>query len=151
MSRYLIDRITSQPNIEVLTQTEVSGLEGEGGVLETIRWRNVASKTETARRIRHHLFHKAVIELVCEPHRENCATLGKRLGRELGRALRDQSEGNTILAAFASNPSDRPRGRSKPDALVGRDVAVRFLAYQKNRWHSPAIRPYSEIEHEPAG
>ena len=53
MSRYLIDRISSQPNIEVLTQTEVNGLEGEGGILETIRWRHLASKEETTRRIRH--------------------------------------------------------------------------------------------------
>ena len=53
MSRYLIDRITSQPNIEVLTQTEVSALEGEGGNLETIRWRHRASKKEESRQIRH--------------------------------------------------------------------------------------------------
>ena len=30
MSRYLVDRIAAQPNIEVLTQTEVSALEGHG-------------------------------------------------------------------------------------------------------------------------
>jgi thioredoxin reductase (NADPH) len=53
MSRYLIDRIASQPNIEVLTQTEISALEGDGGVLETIRWRNLGTKKETARGIRH--------------------------------------------------------------------------------------------------
>ena len=43
MSRYLIDRIAARPNVEVLTQTEVSALEGHGGVLEAIRWHQRAS------------------------------------------------------------------------------------------------------------
>jgi thioredoxin reductase (NADPH) len=39
MSRYLLDRIAGLSNVEVLTQTNVTGLEGRGGVLEAIRWR----------------------------------------------------------------------------------------------------------------
>jgi thioredoxin reductase (NADPH) len=39
MSRYLVDRIAGLSNVEVLTQTSVTGLEGRGGVLEAIRWR----------------------------------------------------------------------------------------------------------------
>jgi thioredoxin reductase (NADPH) len=53
MSRYLIERIAAQPNIEVLTQTEVSGLDGADGMLETVRWRNRKTGEETARVIRH--------------------------------------------------------------------------------------------------
>src|SRR5262249_55729517 len=53
MSRYLIDRIAAQPNIEVLTHTEVSGLEGTDGMLETVRWENMQTGEETARPIRH--------------------------------------------------------------------------------------------------
>jgi thioredoxin reductase (NADPH) len=53
MSRYLVDRIAGLPNVEVLLQTEVSALEGEGGVLEAIRWRRVPSGEETRRSIRH--------------------------------------------------------------------------------------------------
>jgi thioredoxin reductase (NADPH) len=53
MSRYLIERIAAQPNIEVLTQTEVSGLEGADGMLETVRWRNARTREEIARPIRH--------------------------------------------------------------------------------------------------
>jgi thioredoxin reductase (NADPH) len=53
MSRYLCDRIAAQPNIEVLTQTEVSGLEGTNGSLEIVRWRNNSTGKETARPIRH--------------------------------------------------------------------------------------------------
>lgn len=39
MSRYLVDRIRSLSNVEVLTDTEVTGLEGSNGRLEAIRWR----------------------------------------------------------------------------------------------------------------
>jgi thioredoxin reductase (NADPH) len=39
MSRYLVDRIEGLANVEVLTRTEVTGLEGAGGVLEAITWR----------------------------------------------------------------------------------------------------------------
>jgi len=55
MSRYLCDRIAAQPNIEVLTETEVTALSGENGVLEQVHWRNRKSGAETARPI-HHLF-----------------------------------------------------------------------------------------------
>ena len=39
MSRYLIDRIESTPNIEVIVRGEVVALEGEGGQLSAVRWR----------------------------------------------------------------------------------------------------------------
>ena len=55
MSAYLVDRIAAQPNIEVLLETEISGLEGQGGVLDAIRWRNRATGAEQRRTI-HHLF-----------------------------------------------------------------------------------------------
>ncbi len=51
MSRYLIDRIAAQPNIEVLAEAEVAALEGQGSVLEAIRWR--CAGAETRRQIRH--------------------------------------------------------------------------------------------------
>src|SRR5438445_525246 len=40
MSRYLIGRIAGLPNVELVTQAQVSGLEGRDGVLEAIRWRH---------------------------------------------------------------------------------------------------------------
>jgi thioredoxin reductase (NADPH) len=52
MSRYLVDRITAQPNIEVMLQTEVSALEGSGGILHAIQWRGRSGK-ETRKPIRH--------------------------------------------------------------------------------------------------
>jgi len=53
MSRYLIDRLAALPNVEVLTQTEVSALEGQGGVLDAIRWRQRPSDREIRQPIRH--------------------------------------------------------------------------------------------------
>ena len=53
MSRYLVDRIEGLSKVEVLTQTQVSGLEGHNGVLEAIRWRQGASGEEVRRPIRH--------------------------------------------------------------------------------------------------
>lgn len=47
MSQYLIERIESQPNIDVVIGCEISGLEGEAGALEAVSWRDRASGTET--------------------------------------------------------------------------------------------------------
>jgi thioredoxin reductase (NADPH) len=53
MSRYLIDRIRGLPNVEVLLDAEVTGLEGHDGMLEAMRWRQGASGSEVRRPIRH--------------------------------------------------------------------------------------------------
>lgn len=52
MSRYLVDRIAALPNVEVVTEAEVSGLDGDGGVLEAVRWR-VGGREEVVRPVRH--------------------------------------------------------------------------------------------------
>jgi len=52
MSRYLVDRIAGLANVEVLTETNVAGLEGRDGMLEAIRWRR-GSDEEIRRPIRH--------------------------------------------------------------------------------------------------
>ena len=52
MSRYLVDRISGLSNVEVLTQTNITGLEGTGGVLEAVRWRGAAGE-ETRHPLRH--------------------------------------------------------------------------------------------------
>ncbi|RVC44183.1 cyclic nucleotide-binding domain-containing protein [Mesorhizobium sp. M4A.F.Ca.ET.090.04.2.1] len=53
MSRYLVERIQAQPNIEVLPETEIVALEGRQSNLERVRWRNRATGAETTRPIRH--------------------------------------------------------------------------------------------------
>jgi thioredoxin reductase (NADPH) len=52
MSRYLVDRIGGLANVEVLTQTGITGFEGSGGVLEAVRWRGPSGE-ETRRPMRH--------------------------------------------------------------------------------------------------
>ncbi|HEX3342419.1 MAG TPA: FAD-dependent oxidoreductase [Pseudolabrys sp.] len=54
MSQYLIDRIRGLSNVEVLTQTNVTGLEGNDGILETVRWRSGTSGD--VRRVVRHVF-----------------------------------------------------------------------------------------------
>jgi len=53
MSRYLVDRIAGLSNVEVLHRTEVTGLEGNDGVLEAIRWHQTTNGDEARRPIRH--------------------------------------------------------------------------------------------------
>ena len=52
MSRYLVDRITSLSNVEVFTQTSITGLEGSGAALEAVYWHG-PSGAETRRPVRH--------------------------------------------------------------------------------------------------
>jgi thioredoxin reductase (NADPH) len=54
MSRYLVDRIESHANIEVVKGAAVSGLEGRDGFLEAVRWRHGAG--EELRQPLRHLF-----------------------------------------------------------------------------------------------
>jgi len=53
MSRYLVDRIRGQPNVEVVTGATVSGVEGRDGMLEAVRWRVGTTGEDTRRPIRH--------------------------------------------------------------------------------------------------
>jgi thioredoxin reductase (NADPH) len=53
MSSYLVERIAAQPNIEVLTETEIVALEGAAGDLEAVRWRHRPTGQETTRPMRH--------------------------------------------------------------------------------------------------
>jgi thioredoxin reductase (NADPH) len=53
MSRYLVDRINGLANVEVLTDTQITGLEGADGILQTVRWRRGATGEDVRRPIRH--------------------------------------------------------------------------------------------------
>ena len=52
MSRYLVDRIRGLENVTLVTEAEISGLEGSHGTLEAVRWR-LAAGGEIRRQIRH--------------------------------------------------------------------------------------------------
>lgn len=53
MSQYLVERIAAQENIEVLAETEISALDGDGGKLNAVRWTHRPTGRETTRPIRH--------------------------------------------------------------------------------------------------
>jgi thioredoxin reductase (NADPH) len=52
MSRYLVDRIRSLTNVEVVTGAAVNGLEGRDGILEAVCWRLGATAQRVRRTIR---------------------------------------------------------------------------------------------------
>jgi thioredoxin reductase (NADPH) len=52
MSSYLIERIAGLPNVEVVEDAQVSGLEGAGRQIEAVRWRDLASGGEVRRPVR---------------------------------------------------------------------------------------------------
>ena len=53
MSRYLVERIESLPNVEVVTGAQVSALEGRNGVMEAVRWRVDGAGQDVQRPVRH--------------------------------------------------------------------------------------------------
>jgi thioredoxin reductase (NADPH) len=55
MSRYLVDRITGLANVEVVTESQITALEGSNGMLDAVCWRRSGSD-ETVRRAIRHLF-----------------------------------------------------------------------------------------------
>jgi len=106
MSRYLIDRIAAQPNVEVLTQIEVNALEGQGGVLEAIRWRHRLSGQEKRQPVRH-LF----LFIGADPNTEWLSQYGVALD-DKGFVLTDASLGG----------EGRPLETSRPGVFAIGDV-----------------------------
>lgn len=53
MSSYLVDRIRSLANVEVLTQTQITSLEGADGMLQAVRWRQAGAAAEVRCPTRH--------------------------------------------------------------------------------------------------
>jgi thioredoxin reductase (NADPH) len=52
MSRYLIERIEATPNIELIFNAEVIGLDGDDGSLERVRWKSRLSSEVLTEEIR---------------------------------------------------------------------------------------------------
>jgi thioredoxin reductase (NADPH) len=53
MSRYLIDRIAAQPNIELVPYCEITELKGASGALKSVCWTNRKTGEKTERPIQH--------------------------------------------------------------------------------------------------
>ncbi len=103
MSRYLIERIEATPNIELLFNTEVVGLEGtEGASLERIRWKSRLSGEETTINIRN-LF----LFVGADPATgwlEGCGVTLDRAGFAVTGAQSEQNQGRPVAALETSVP-----------------------------------------------
>jgi thioredoxin reductase (NADPH) len=104
MSQYLVDRIKGLSNVEVLAQTQVTGLEGDDGMLEAIRWRQGAA-AEVRRPIRH-LF----LFIGAQPNTDWLAGSGVAL----------DPKGFVLTAAEAGDR--RPQETSRPGVFAVGDV-----------------------------
>jgi thioredoxin reductase (NADPH) len=76
MSRYLIDRIAGLSNVEVLTRTSITGVEGHDGMLEAILWR-----TGTGEEVRHTIQHLFLF-IGAEPNTDWLSGSGVALDRK---------------------------------------------------------------------
>ena len=73
MSRYLVDRIEGNANIEVVTRASISRLEGHDGILETVRYRQ-ATGEEKSEPMRHLFpFHRRRAEYRLARRFRHCA------------------------------------------------------------------------------
>jgi thioredoxin reductase (NADPH) len=128
MSRYLIDRIKAQANIELLVHTEVSKLTVDAsGVLEAIAWRNNQTGDEAERPIRHlFLFIGAD---PCTGWLDGCAAAIDDKGFVLtGKAARPHEEGPlplmTSLDGVFAIGDVRSGSTKRVAAAVGEGAAV---------------------------
>ena len=143
MSRYLVDRIAGLANVEVVTQTEVTGLEGSDGMLEAIRWRCTASGEEVRRRIRH-LF----LFIGADPNTDWLSGSGVALdakgfvltGADAGsrRAAGDQSRGVFAIGDVRSGSIKRVAAAVGEGAQV---VATLHAALTAIGTEPPGLRP----------
>jgi thioredoxin reductase (NADPH) len=106
MSRYLIDRITALPNVELLCHAEVTALEGEDASLQAVRWRDRRTGSESRRAI-NHLF----LFIGAEP---NTDWLG-------GSGARTDDKGFLVTGSDA-DPARHPLETSLPGVFAIGDV-----------------------------
>ena len=110
MSSYLVDRIKGLSNVEVLTRTQITGLEGADGMLEAVRWRQGASEEEVRRPIRH-----VFLFIGADPNTDWLAEIRYSAGRQGVRADR---RGGRRQSPFAGDKSPgRLRHRRRPFGL----------------------------------
>ncbi|MGA2292224.1 FAD-dependent oxidoreductase [Bradyrhizobium sp.] len=103
MSRYLIERIEATPNIELMFNTEVVGLEGaENASLERVRWRSRLSGEATTIEIRN-LF----LFVGADPATgwlESCGVTLDRAGFVVTGAQSEQNQGRPVTQLETSVP-----------------------------------------------
>ena len=93
MSRYLVDRINAQPNIEVVTGVEVTSLTGDEGHLGSITWAERTTGRDTTKPVGH-LF----LFIGAEPNTDWLASSGIALdGKGFVLTGADAGEGHHLL------------------------------------------------------
>src|SRR5258708_7786616 len=129
MSRYLVDRIAGLPNVEVLTRTEITELEGSEGRLSAISWRCRKSGDIVRRPIRH-LF----LFIGAEPNTDWLAGSGVAL----------DSKGFVLTGADVAD-NCRPL-----DAILPRVFATQQVRIRSDRPVAPAGRDGAQAVAAPA-
>jgi thioredoxin reductase (NADPH) len=141
MSRYLVDRISGLANVEVVTNAQISGLEGNDGVLEALRWRLGASDEERRLPI-HHMF----IFIGAEPNTKWLSESGVALDPK-GFVLTDGAAGGGRRALETTRPGvfaigDVRSGSIKRVAAAvgeGAQVVATLHAFLAATEHAPAM------------
>jgi thioredoxin reductase (NADPH) len=141
MSRYLVDRISGLANVEVVTNAQISGLEGNDGVLEALRWRLGASDEERRLPI-HHMF----IFIGAEPNTKWLSESGVALDPK-GFVLTDGAAGGGRRALETTLPGvfaigDVRSGSTKRVAAAvgeGAQVVPKLHAFLAAAEHAPAM------------
>ncbi len=140
MSSYLVERIKAQPNIELLTGSEIFALEGEDGMLDALRWRNRKTGEETRKEIRHlFLFiggpaeHRLVVRLRDSPRRE-----GLHSNRCGARAHARNQSGRRIRHRRCARRLRQARGLVRREGAQVVATLHAYLAQARERYKETA-------------
>jgi len=106
MSRYLVDRVAGLSNVELVPHAEVSALEGEGGALSSVSWRDLRTNQTTRKPLRH-LF----LFIGAEPNTDWFAESGPALDAN-----------GFVLTGTDVAPAARPMETSMPGVFAIGDV-----------------------------
>ena len=112
MSRYLVDRIRSLTNVEVVTGAAVSGLEGRDGILEAVCWRLGATAQRVRRTIR-----RLFLFIGAEPNTDWLA--------ESGIAL--DAKGFILIGEDAGGPNRHPLETTRRGVFAIGDVRAKSV------------------------
>jgi len=136
MSRYLVERIAATPNIEVLYNTSVSGLDGNDGVLQAIRCRSKLSGDERTCPIRH-LF----LFIGADPNTDWLAGSGIALDDKgfVRTGDNPKARSKPVCPAFSRSATSAPaRSSGSPPRW---ETAPRSSPLCTRFWRKPPARP----------
>jgi thioredoxin reductase (NADPH) len=142
MSRYLVDRIEGNANIEVVTRASISSLEGRDGILETVHYRQAGGE-ETSEPMRH-LF----LFIGAEPNTDWLAESGVTLDAK-GFVLTGEDAGPDLHLLETSRRGVFAIGDVRANSVKrvaaavgeGAQVVAALHAYLAARAGDPATRP----------